>query len=91
LDIFFKGGVITVAKQFKVGDTPPSGYLDQEEWWYVQKKGGLIQEQCSCGRYCFAQELSGKVRTYKAKNKKGITIEVTMPICIECDGKHGSA
>ena len=70
MDIFLgNGAILTLAKEFKVGDMPPDGYLDREEWWNIQKKGGLIQVQCGCGKYCFPQELS---------------IEVNNPVCHEC-------
>ena len=82
MDIVFNGGVLTVTQQFSAGDMPPSGHLDHEEWWHVQKKAGLKQVKCGCGKYCFPQELSGTTKVFTATNKKGKTVEV--PVCLEC-------
>ena len=84
MDIYLNGGVVSVAKNFSAGDMPPSGYLDHEEWWWVQKKAGLKQVKCNCGKYCFPQELSGIAKVTTSANKKGEAIEVTKPVCLEC-------
>lgn len=42
---------------FKVGDPPPSGYVDWHEWASVQHRGGLRQRQCrNCGLWKFPQD-----------------------------------
>jgi hypothetical protein len=84
MDIFLGNGVLTVCGQYKVGDMPPIGYTDLEEWWHVQKKGGLKQIQCGCGKWCFPQQLSGEVSQFRAKDKKGNPVTIETPICLEC-------
>ena len=50
------GGVVCVSRTFKPGDKPPAGYLEVEDWWRVQRKAGLRQALCSCGKWIFPQE-----------------------------------
>lgn len=84
MDIRYGNTTLTVCALFKVGDMPPAGYLDREEWWHVQKKGGLKQVKCGCGKWRYPQELSGIVQTYTAINRKGEKVEMSTPICLEC-------
>lgn len=42
---------------FCIGDLPPAGYIDRQEWARVQIRGGLKQQQCSgCNLWLFPQE-----------------------------------
>ena len=84
MDIRYGNAILTVCGKFNVGDMPPNGYIDREEWWNVQKKGGLKQVECCCGKWCFPQELSAKVIKHSAKNRKGEAIKIETPICLEC-------
>jgi hypothetical protein len=47
---------------YKPGDPAPNGYLAWHEWAGVQYRAGLRQSRCGlCGRWCFPQELSGRI------------------------------
>lgn len=77
---------ITFVGDYKPGDPPPAGYVDQQEWARVQMKAGLRQQQCGkCGLWKFPQELSERYSRWTARTRAGQPVEVTAPICKECD------
>ena len=87
----FKNGILCVTPTFKPGDLPPEGYLAWHEWAEVQRKAGIKQVECGeCGKYKTPQELSGQVKTYAAKDKKGNPVIVTEPICSKCFYESGA-
>jgi len=88
-DIFFPGGVLTVAGDYKPGDQPPSGYLDWHEWAEVQHKAGLRQKPCGrCGLLRYPQEMSGDVIEWDAKDKHGRTVMMRGPLCNKCKSSN---
>lgn len=88
-DIRIPGGFLTVAGTYAVGSMPPKGFLDLEEWWKAQRKGGLRQRECGrCGRWFFPQELSTTTITTNMHTARGKLVQSTAPVCIECDKKH---
>jgi hypothetical protein len=48
--------IVCTIDQFKVGDPPPTGYLDWFEWASVQSRAGIRQERRRCGRWHFTNE-----------------------------------
>ena len=49
---------ILVTPFFKAGDKPPEngGYLEWHEWADVQRKAGITQGLCKCGKWITPQE-----------------------------------
>ena len=71
-DVFFPGGVLTVAGDYKPGDQPPTGYIDWHEWAEVQHKAGLRQKECGrCGKWKYPQELSDQTDRHEMQSRKG--------------------
>lgn len=81
-----KDGFVCESGEFKAGDLPPFGYLENQEWHEVQQRAGLRQVKCGkCGKYCYPQELSDKeIESKYCKTKHGPLITETKPICKEC-------
>jgi hypothetical protein len=83
-DVFFPGGVLTVAGDYKPGDQPPTGYLDWHEWAEVQHKAGLRQTECGrCGKWKYPQELSDQVDRHEMQSRKG-RMTVAAHVCNKC-------
>jgi len=83
-DVFFPGGVMTVAGDYKPGDQPPTGYLDWHEWAEVQHKAGLRQKECGrCGKWKYPQELSDQTDRHEMQSRKG-PVTVATPVCNKC-------
>lgn len=60
--------LLTVSGDYKPGDPPPTGYSAREDWFWIQKRAGLRQQECPrCRRWCFPQQLAAGGR-----------------LCIEC-------
>lgn len=77
---------LSIGKDYKVGDQPPSDYLGWHEWADIQYAGGLRQCQCGkCGKYKFPQELSDKEVTSHLMDRRGKVRAITSKICKECD------
>ena len=82
--IFFNGGVLTIAGEYKPGDQAPSGYLDWHEWAEVQHKAGLRQKECGrCGKWKFPQELSATTDEHEMQSRSG-PVTVITPVCNAC-------
>ncbi len=47
---------ILIAPTFEPGDLPPDGYLAWTEWAEVQRKAGIKQFPCKCGKWITPQE-----------------------------------
>lgn len=74
-------GRVTFGQRWDVGDQPPNGYLDWDEWAGVQHKGGLRQVHCpECVTYKYPQELSHEIVTMTCYrlNRKREQIPVTL-------------
>ena len=83
-DVFFNGGVLTIAGDYKPGDQAPSGYLDWHEWAEVQHKAGLRQKECGrCGRWKYPQELSDQMDRATMQSRKGPVVLATV-VCNKC-------
>ena len=49
---------LLIMPEFKPGDKPPedAGYLEWHEWAEVQRKAGIKQRLCKCGKWITPQE-----------------------------------
>ena len=47
---------LLIMPYFKPGDLPPDGYLQWHEWAEVQRKAGIKQSPCLCGKWITPQE-----------------------------------
>ena len=84
-DVFFSGGVMHVAGDFKPGDQAPSGYLDWHEWADVQHKAGLRQKECGrCGKWKYPKEVSDKTDQHTATHKKKGPVKLETAVCLKC-------
>lgn len=59
VDFGGQAAILTASGAYKAGDLPPRGYMDREEWFWVQRQAGLHQKECPrCSRWAFPQELA---------------------------------
>ena len=88
MDVRIPGGVLTVGRDFNVGDQAPNGYLDWHEWAAVQHKAGLRQEECcKCSRWKYPQELSEQKVKWVAHKRNGREVTGFHSVCNECAEK----
>ena len=47
---------LLIVPDYRPGDKPPEGYLEWHAWADVQRKAGIKQYACSCGKWITPQQ-----------------------------------
>jgi hypothetical protein len=89
--VYFPGGSMSVADDYKPGDMPPTGYIARQEWADVQMKAGLKQVPCNhCGKWLFPQQVARET-TRVLRNSMGAPVNVKGYVCKACDAGETNA